>query len=45
MYSHINLPIMIQTGPSQIVHKNKVEIFNLADKTDSQVSKINAYLI
>ena len=44
MYSHINLPIMIQNVPSQIGHKNKVEIFNLADKTDYQVSKINTYL-
>ena len=45
MYSHINLPIMIQTGPSQIGHKNKGEIFNLVDKIDYQVSKINTYLI
>ena len=45
MYSHINLPIMVQTGPSQIGHKNKGDIFNLADKTDSQVSKINTYFI
>ena len=45
MYSHIKLPIMVQTGPSQIGHKNKGEIFNLADKTDSQVSEINTDLI
>ena len=32
---------MVQTGPSQIGHNNKGYILNLADKTDSQVSKIN----
>ena len=36
---------MVQTGPSQIGHKNKGQIFNLADKIYSQVSKINTYLI
>ena len=45
IYSHIKLPIMFQTGPSQIGHKNKGESFNLADKIDSQVSKINTDLI
>ena len=45
MYSHIKLPIMVQTGTSQIFHKKKVEIINLADKTDYQVSKINTDLI
>ena len=45
MYIHIKLPIMVQTGPSQIGHKNKGEIFNFADKTDYQVSKINTDLI
>ena len=39
------LTIMVQTGPSQICHKNKGEIFNLADKTDPQVSKTNTDLI
>ena len=45
MYSHINLPIMVQTVPSQIGHKNKGKNFNLADKIDYQVSKINTDLI
>ena len=45
MYIHINLFIMVQTGPSQIGHNNKGEIFNLADKIDSQVSKTNTDLI
>ena len=45
MYIHIELPIMVQTGPIKIGHNNKGEIFNLADKTDSQVSKINTDLI
>ena len=45
MYSHIKLSIMVQTGPSQIGHKKKGKSFNLADNTDSQVSKINTDLI
>ena len=45
MYIQIKLPIMVKTGPSQIGHKNREEIFNFADKTDSQVSKINTDLI
>ena len=45
MYSHIKLPIMVKTGPIQIGHKNRGEIFNFADRTDSQVSKINTDLI
>ena len=45
MYSHIKLPIIVQTGPIQIGHKKRGEIFNLADKSDSQVSKINTDLI
>ena len=36
---------MVQTGTSQIGHKHKGESFNLADKIDSQVSKINTDLI
>ena len=36
---------LISIGPSQIGHKNKGEMFNLADKTDSQVSNINTNLI
>ena len=36
---------MVQTGPSKIDQNNKREIFNFADKTDSQVSKINTDLI
>ena len=45
MYNHIQLPNMIHTGPSQIFHKNQGEIFNLADRTDSQVSRIDTDLI
>ena len=36
---------MVKTGPSQIGHKKNGEMFNFADKTDSQVSKINTDLI
>ena len=36
---------MVQTGINQIGHNNKGENFNLADKTDPQVSKINTGLI
>ena len=36
---------MIQTGPSQIGHKNKGESFNLAEKINPQVSRINTDLI
>ena len=36
---------LISIGPSQIGHKNKGEMFNFADKTDYQVSKINTDLI
>ena len=36
---------MVQTGTSQIGHKHKGELFNLADKIDSQVSKTNTGLI
>ena len=45
MYSHINLPIMVQTGPSQIGHNHKGKSFNMADKIDSEISKINTDLI
>ena len=45
MYIQIKLHIMVQTGPIQIGHKNKGAIFILGDKIDSQVSKINTYLI
>ena len=45
MYSHIKLPIMVKTGPSQIGHKNKGEVFNFSDKTYYQVRNINTYLI
>ena len=36
---------MVKTGPSQIGHKNKGEVFNLEDKTYYQVRKINTDLI
>ena len=45
MYSQINLPIMVKTGPSQIGHKKEGYIFNLGDKIDYQLSKINTDLI
>ena len=45
MYIHIKLPIMIHTGPSQIGNKHKGDIFNLEDKIDFQVSKINTDLV
>ena len=45
IYSPIKLRIIVQTGTSQIGHKHKVDSFNLADNTDSQVRRINTYVI